>query len=91
MIRDCIPLGKVAEQPYDLFAYAAIRHAEGMPLFALTLDPEGVVWAEAPESVIDAELIGVWEPRLDQAGPIREALRHEAIARGLRSGLNRRG
>lgn len=84
MIRDCVPLGKVAERPYDLLAYAAIRHAEGMPLFALTLDPDGVVWAEAPASAIDEDLIGVWEPTLKNVEAIREALREEAISRGLR-------
>lgn len=78
-------LGLVSNEPYDLLVYRAIRAAGDAPLFALTIDPEGRAWAEPVEEAAEEDLIGVFEPRSEIRDAMREALKFEAIRRGLRA------
>lgn len=84
MIHGNACLGDVRNEPYDFFASRAIRLAEGLPLVALSLDQDGLVWAETLQEAHEGDLIGVYEPIPGVLPAIREDLRHEAIQRGLR-------
>lgn len=85
MIQGNACLGDVRNEPYDFFASRAIRLAEGLPLVALSLDQDGLVWAETLQEAHERDLIGVYEPIPGVLPAIREDLRHEAIQRGLRN------
>lgn len=85
MMNDSVLLGDVTKEPYDLFVYRACREAAGLPLFALSLYPDATVWAEPVEEAAEEDLVGLFEPTRDQHDAIREALRHEAVARGFRA------
>jgi hypothetical protein len=53
---------------------------------AVTLDPEGGVWVDAPEAVAEVDLVGVYAPALGILGltrQIRDDLAHEKGLRGL--------
>ena len=90
MLTDSVLLGDVAKEPYDLFVYRACREADGLPLFALSLYPDGTVWAEPVDEAAEEDLVGVFAPTADNRSAIREALRHEAVARGFRAPSGRR-
>lgn len=85
MMNDSILLGDVTKEPYDLFVYRACREAAGLPLFALSLYPDATVWAEPVEEAAPEDLVGVFAPTRDQQDAMRDALRHEAVARGFRA------
>lgn len=85
MLTDSLELGQIRNEPYDFFVSRAIREAAGMPLFALSLDPDGLVWAEPVEEAFEDDLIGVFEPNPRLSADMRDALRHEAIHRGFRN------
>lgn len=85
MMTDSILLGDVTKEPYDLFVYRACREADGLPLFALSLYPDATVWAEPVEEAAEEDLVGVFAPTREQQDAIRDALRHEAVARGFRA------
>ena len=84
MLADSVLLGDVTREPYDFFVYRATREADGLPLFALSLYPDATVWAEPVEEAAPEDLVGVFAPTPEQHGAIRDALRHEAVARGFR-------
>lgn len=58
MLADSVLLGDVTKEPYDLFVYRACREAAGLPLFALSLYPDGTVWAEPVEEAAPEDLVG---------------------------------
>lgn len=84
MMTDSVLLGDVTKEPYDLFVYRACREAAGLPLFALSLYPDATVWAEPVEEAAPEDLVGVFAPTRANHGTMRDALRHEAVARGYR-------
>lgn len=89
MMTDSVLLGDVTKEPYDVFVYRALREAAGLAAFALSLYPDATVWAEPVEEAAEEDLVGVFEPTREQQDAMRDALRHEAVARGFRrpSGL----
>lgn len=71
--------------PTTLVGRAASKILEFASPRAVTMDPGGRVWVDAPDNAAEVDVVGVYEPcglrSLEEA--IAEDLQHEVATRGL--------
>lgn len=84
-MTDSVQLGHLREDMYDTLVGNALRAADGCSLFALTIHPDGSVWAEPSDDYAEEDLVGIFEPVPARRADIREALKFDAVARCWRS------
>lgn len=86
MIRDEVPLGNIKNRPFAgvaLLASERIEKAGG--LVALGMNPDGAVYLDTPEGVVEEDAVGYYRGEAGDIEPIiYRDLKHEAKARGLR-------